>query len=447
MCIIRCAVNGEHWILDLESVSPTHFEMEQEFYRICTWSFNLKLETMLSKDALYRRKRNPRSIKSERFRLLRAKREEVSTADVGTLRENVGEGGMVEEGGVGEVGTGEGGMVEGGKGEVGMVEGGEGEGWMIEGGEGEGGMVEEGEGGEEVTSSEDEPETPLGKRKHAPDCEFLPTPVRRKVLAEDPATATAFIGDTSHLQEFVDQVNCTTKCSSPGCSGQVAIVAQGLGGTFEVTFKCSGCVARSLTFSTAVVGEISQQPLLSVALQVAFVCAGSTYAHYTKVLEKALGMCTVDDNEFYKTLELMYPYCKAILDGMCQEAKEEMKAMDPSELGSWERAVTSGDAAWLTRGYHSQNCTFHVHNYMNGAVLYYHHLCQRGKDTVVEGDLYQGTSKSAEGYGASIVFEQAKKEGLQIEVHFEDGDSSSPLSLRQYYPKTQFYALWGSWCP
>ena len=40
---------------------------------------------------------------------------------------------------------------------------------------------------------------------------------------------------------------------------------------------------------------------------------------------------------------------------------------------------------------------------------------------VVEGDLFQGTPKSAEGCGASTVFEQAKKEGLKIEVHFEDG--------------------------
>jgi len=132
----------------------------------------------------------------------------------------------------------------------------------------------------------------------------------------------------------------------------------------------------------------------------------------------------------------MYPHCKAILDGMMQDAKDEMKAMDPCELGSWERAVNCGDAAWLTRGYHSQNCTFPVCNYMNGAVLYCNHLCQRGKDKVV-GDLFQGTSKSAEGCGASTVFEQAKKEGLKFEVHFEDEDSSSPLSIRQNYPKTQ----------
>ena len=313
-----------------------------------------------------------------------------------------------------------------------------------EGGMGEGEEGGMGEGG--ITSSDSEPETSLGKRKHAPECEFLPTPVRRKLLTEDPAMATAFIGDSSHIQDFVDQVNCTSKCSSPGCNGQLAVVckkAQGLGGVIEVAYQCNGCLARSLTFRTSVVGEVSQQPLLSVAIQVAFICGGSTYAHYHKVLGKALGMCTVDEKGFYKTLQLMYPHCEAILNGMCQEAKEEMKAMKPSELGSWERAVTSGDAAWLTRGYHSQNCTFHVRNYMNGAVLYYRHLCQRGKDTVVEGDLYQGTSKFAEGYGASMVFEQAKKEGLQIEVHFEDGDSSSPLSLKEFYPEAQLIICGG----
>ena len=106
------------------------------------------------------------------------------------------------------------------------------------------------------------------------------------------------------------------------------------------------------------IGEISQQPLLSLAIQVAFICSGSTYAHYNKVLGNALGMCTVDENDFYRTLELMYPYCKAILDGMCEEPKEDMKAMDPRELRSWERAVTSDDAAWLTRGYHSQTALF-----------------------------------------------------------------------------------------
>ena len=51
---------------------------------------------------------------------------------------------------------------------------------------------------------------------------------------------------------------------------------------------------------------------------------------------------------------------------------------------------------------------------MNGALLYYHHLCQKGRDKIVEGDLYLGTSKSAEGYDARITFQRAKEEGIDI---------------------------------
>ncbi len=94
---------------------------------------------MLSRDAIYRRRRNPHSSKSERFCLLRAKREESSTAEVDGR--GMGEGG-------GEVRIMVGGEGEGGR-EVGIVEGG-GEGGVIEGGER--GIVEEGdgEGGEVV---------------------------------------------------------------------------------------------------------------------------------------------------------------------------------------------------------------------------------------------------------------------------------------------------------
>ena len=270
---------------------------------------------MLSRDAIYRRRRNPRSAKSDKFRRMRAKREEREVpAEVGwgVIVEGGEEEGRLgeEEGGMGEGGVGEGereGWEKGrgrggrrgrgrvgrrgrgrggrrgrgrdgrgrggrrgrgrdgrGRGRDGRGRGGRrGRGRVRDGRGGREGVIEagEGEGGEEggITSSDNEPETPLGKRKQCPECEFLPTPVRRKLLTEDPAMATAFVGDTSHIQKFVDQMNCTSKCSSPGCSGQLAIVrkkAQGLGGTIEVTYQCSGCVARSLTFSTSVAGEV-----------------------------------------------------------------------------------------------------------------------------------------------------------------------------------------------
>ena len=55
----------------------------------------------------------------------------------------------------------------------------------------------------------------------------------------------------------------------------------------------------------------------------------------------------------------------------------------------------------------------------------YHHLCQKGRDKIVEGDLYLGTSKSTEGYAARITFQRAKEEGMEIAIYWQDADSSS----------------------
>jgi len=53
--------------------------------------------------------------------------------------------------------------------------------------------------------SDSSAKTPLGKRKHETDYAFFPTPVRRKILAEDPTSSIGFVGDTSHIQLFVNQ--------------------------------------------------------------------------------------------------------------------------------------------------------------------------------------------------------------------------------------------------
>ena len=97
------------------------------------------------------------------------------------------------------------------------------------------------------------------------------------------------------------------------------------------------------------------------------------------------------------TLVKMCPVVKQMVDEMCKEGKHSMKSMDQTQLGPWSRAVTSADGTWMTRGFHSKNATFSVRDYMTGALLYYKHLCQRGRDKVVDEELYQGTSKAAEG--------------------------------------------------
>ena len=83
--------------------------------------------------------------------------------------------------------------------------------------------------------------------------------------------------------------------------------------------------------------------------------------------------------------------------------------MDQDELGSWSHAVTSADGVWMTHGHHSKNFTFSIHNYYTGAHLYQKHLCQKGRDTLINEELYQGTSKGAEGYAACLTFKKKQR--------------------------------------
>ena len=104
-------------------------------------------------------------------------------------------------------------------------------------------------------------------------------------------------------------------------------------------------------------------------------------------------MHPVSDYKFYETIQLMEGPTTELLDEQYRIAKEEMKQAPSSEIGSWDRAVTVADGAWMTRGHHSQNFTFHVRDYVRNSVLYYQYYCHRGKG----GPLYEGTSKSMEG--------------------------------------------------
>ena len=88
----------------------------------------------------------------------------------------------------------------------------------------------------------------------------------------------------------------------------------------------------------------------------------------------------------------MFPVLQEMVDRMCEEAKTVMKNMNQDELGSWSRAVTSADGAWMTHGHHSKNVTFSICNHYTGALLYRKYLCQKSRDDLIKEELYQGTS-------------------------------------------------------
>ena len=119
---------------------------------------------------------------------------------------------------------------------------------------------------------------------------------------------------------------------------------------------------------------------------------------------------------------------------MCAHAKEEMKALPADQQGGWETAVTTADGCWLARSHFSQNCTFIIKNYLKNTILWYGHGCMLGDDDVIEESL---TSKSAEGYLAEKLFQQAKDEGCCISVNWQDSDSSAAKSVKSIFPSAQ----------
>ena len=79
----------------------------------------------------------------------------------------------------------------------------------------------------------------------------------------------------------------------------------------------------------------------------------------------------------------------------------------------------------LLEAFFSQNHTY----YMNNSLLYVVHLCMRGNDNVIDDQLFEGTApKAAEDHAAEIAFGLARDDNMHIEVHWQDGDSSSANS-------------------
>ena len=273
------------------------------------------------------------------------------------------------------------------------------------------------------------------------DSLYLPTPERevRDSIRKVCPNKVCFM-DLNQLDKFMKLLNQARACTTPGCQGDlvpVHVKSAGQGGAITIGYTCNGCVGRTIVFETSSRYEPGRSTEIGIAIQVAFIVAGCTHITYYKTLKHALGINAVPWCDFQSTIEMLYPVVKLMVDRMCEVAKGDMRHMDQGELGSWSHAFTSADGTWMTRGFHSRNATFSIRNYYNGALLYRKHLCHSGKDNIIDDDLYKGTSKSAEGYAARLTFGEAKKEGMNITIQWQDADSSSSKAVTDHFPNVQ----------
>ena len=209
---------------------------------------------------------------------------------------------------------------------------------------------------------------------------------------------------------------------------------KGLGGAIKVMVTCHGCGNKIHYASSMVCLKETRRNCVSLALGLCFLIWGHGYPIYHKVLRLGLGMQTLAYKNFFNIIRIAHPVVKSILDEICEMGKSEMKAKDPTELGSWQRAVTTSDGCWLIRGHHSQCCTFVVINFLTGCTLYYGHACMRGSNNICDSELWEGTAKAAEGHLAEVCFSKAKEEGMVVAINWQDADSSSAKSFRYVFP-------------
>lgn len=209
---------------------------------------------------------------------------------------------------------------------------------------------------------------------------------------------------------------------------------KGLGGGMHFVFRCNGCWKEEVDYRSSQLASDSRRQLVSLALSLAFFISGHGYAGYRKTLGKGLGLGVVSEKPYLEVIDLALPHIKEMLDEICEEGKGQMKQISDEELGSWSRGVTTCDGCWQIRGHFSQNCTFVIKNYLTGALLYYGHLSMRGADNICEEELWQGTAKAAEGHLSQVLWGKAKEEGLNVEVNWQDADSSSAKGFRYSFP-------------
>ena len=164
-------------------------------------------------------------------------------------------------------------------------------------------------------------------------------------------------------------------CATQGCMGELVLVKVstfGLGGAVSIKYNCNGCGKHKAHFQTSST-EQHQYPVHALM----FCSRWCEYIqlHWMPPVLDILMSLAHSWTAFQSTIERMFPIVKEMVDRMCEEAKTDMKTMNQDELGSWSRAVTSADGAWMTRGHHSKNFTFSIRNYYTGALLYRKHLC------------------------------------------------------------------------
>ncbi len=156
--------------------------------------------------------------------------------------------------------------------------------------------------------------------KEVDDSVHMPAPemLQKKCNTKEVALPRQlFLGETSHLCDFVQNINKVMNCKTTHCQGKLiptSFKLKGLGGTIVVTYNCSECGLHPIHFTTNKPIKDSTRSEVATALQVAFIISGGTHATYRLVTYHGLGMEVFGNPVFASVIESLYFVVKQMVD-------------------------------------------------------------------------------------------------------------------------------------
>ena len=95
---------------------------------------------------------------------------------------------------------------------------------------------------------------------------------------------------------------------------------------------------------------------------------------------KICGISCISKNPYFEVIKLVYPHVADISNGMCEEEKNNMRALRNDQLGSCKKVVVTSDGVRHTSGHFSKKGSFNIKNYLTGGLLWFGHKYMRGKE-------------------------------------------------------------------
>lgn len=175
-------------------------------------------------------------------------------------------------------------------------------------------------------------DTPCFGGKKAKDPMYVPDTPGLRSLRECCGSNSPFLTSAAQLEKLISSINATSCCRAEGCNGELrlkSVSLQDMGGDGTAYFTCSGrCGSRDIHVTLpcsgpyTYKGKDTKQTVISVSLQIAFLCSGANYAQYENVLG-SLGMYPASQREFYDTIRMLYDPVKEMLDAQCELGKKK----------------------------------------------------------------------------------------------------------------------------